>query len=104
MGKPLGITVTDPTFDEAEAARRLGVSKATVTRERCAGKIRPYRIGKRVIRYTDKILGDYLETCLSGPATSIDGVSAKKRATKVMARFDQDHLLAQAVFKKPKKD
>lgn len=46
-------------FTEAEAARKLGVSKATLTRERLAGRISPIRMGQRIIRYTDAILNEY---------------------------------------------
>lgn len=45
-------------YDEAEAARRLGVSKATVTRARLSGDLRHIRIGSRIIRYTDALLDE----------------------------------------------
>jgi hypothetical protein len=50
-------------FDEAEAARSLIVSKATLARERLAGHIHPIRIGPRVIRYTQEILDEYRRQC-----------------------------------------
>lgn len=50
-------------FDEAEAARRLGVSKSFLLRERVAGRIRPMRIGARAIRYDDSILAEYRRRC-----------------------------------------
>lgn len=50
-------------FDEAEAARRLTISKATLSRERLAGRIHPIRIGPRVIRYTQEILDEYRRRC-----------------------------------------
>lgn len=56
-------------FDEAEAARRMGVSKASLTRERLAGKISPIRIGARIIRYTDEIIDEYLNQCRNAPTS-----------------------------------
>lgn len=46
-------------FTEEEAARKLGLHKQALVRERMAGRIVPIRMGKRVIRYTDAILDDY---------------------------------------------
>lgn len=54
-------------FDETEAARKLGISKATLSRERLAGKIHPMRHGQRIIRYTDAILDEYRELCRNAP-------------------------------------
>ncbi len=48
---------------ETVAAQRLGVSKATLSRERLAGKIHPIRMGQRIIRYTDAILTEYRNRC-----------------------------------------
>jgi hypothetical protein len=48
---------------ETAAAQRLGVSKATLSRERLAGRIHPIRMGRRIIRYTDAILDEYRNRC-----------------------------------------
>ncbi|WP_291773842.1 helix-turn-helix domain-containing protein [Luteibacter sp.] len=96
-------------FDEAEAARRLGVSKATLMRERAAGKIHPMRIGKRVIRYTESILNEYREACRNVSAKSATSGSAKGRvqtsgaepgSTPILDKRDA-HRLAQTIFKRP---
>jgi Helix-turn-helix domain len=104
--------VNDPprTFNEAEAARRLGVSKATLTRERAAGRIHPYCIGQRVIRYTDEILGEYLETCRVAPRVPavraltkrLDTNVGRRRSETPMLSREDGHLLARATFKMPK--
>jgi hypothetical protein len=57
-------------FTEAEAAERLGISKATLTRERMVGRIGAIRIGQRIIRYTDEILSEYLRQCESGKSAT----------------------------------
>ena len=66
----------DRPFTEAEAARKLNISKATLARERLAGRIHPVRIGQRVIRYTDDILTEYIEQCRNTPARSATTGSA----------------------------
>ena len=95
-------------FDEAEAARRLGVSKATLMRERVAGKIHPMRIGQRVIRYTESILDEYREQCRNAPARSATTGSASAEAqisgvergsTQKLDKRDA-HRLAQTIFKR----
>lgn len=53
----------DLPFNEAEAAKRLGVSKSFLLRERVAGRIEPMRHGKRIIRYTNRILAEYRTRC-----------------------------------------
>ena len=95
-------------FTEAEAARRLGVSKATLSRERLAGRIKPIRIGQRIIRYTDEILDEYLQQCrnasaksettgsASGPAPS----SGAARGTTPSLDRQSAHHLAQMTFKR----
>lgn len=60
-------------FDEAEAAKRLTVSKATLARERLAGRIHPIRIGPRIIRYTQEILDEYRRRC----PDSVEDIIAK---------------------------
>lgn len=94
-------------FDEAEAARRLGMSKATLTRERLAGRVRPMRFGQRVIRYTDEILNEYRELCRNDPDKSENtgSRSAPDRTVGIergttLGRQDA-HRLAQATFSKP---
>jgi hypothetical protein len=95
-------------FDEAEAARRLGVSKATVMRERVAGKIHPMRIGQRVIRYTESILDEYREKCRNAPAKSattgsasaVDRSNGAERGSTPKLDKRDAHRLAQAIFKR----
>ena len=95
-------------FDEAEAARRLGVSKATLSRERLAGKIHPMRHGQRVIRYNDAILDEYRESCRNAPAklatTGLPNAPAPssgagRGTTPGLGRQDA-HRLAQTIFSK----
>lgn len=95
-------------FDETEAARRLGVSKATLMRERAAGKIHPMRIGQRVIRYTETILNEYREACRNAPAKLATTGSASAEApnngaergsTPNLDKRDA-HRLAQTIFKR----
>lgn len=66
-------------FDEAEAARRLGISKATLSRARLAGDVFPMRHGKRVIRYTEAILDEYRNRV----APSLDEIVAQAEASRV---------------------
>jgi hypothetical protein len=97
-------------FTEAEAARRLDISKASLMRERIAGKIHPYRIGQRIIRYTDAIIDEYLQACRNVPAKSENSGSvsgqgrtagAERGSTATLGRRDA-HRLAQTIFKRPK--
>lgn len=96
-------------FDEAVAARKLGVSKATLTRERLAGRVHPIRMGARIIRYTDEILDEYLSRCRNAPDKSETTGSPSERGqtagiergtTKLLDRQDA-HRLAQATFRRP---
>jgi hypothetical protein len=68
----------DAPFDEAEAARRLNVSKATLARERLSGRIHPMRIGQRVIRYTQEILDEYRRSCPDDVETIVAKAAARK--------------------------
>jgi len=97
-------------FDEAEAARRLGMSKATLMRERVAGRINPMRFGQRLIRYTEEILEEYRQLCRSGLDKSVTSGSAKGKALMpgaghgsmpTLGKQDAHHL-AQSIFKKRK--
>lgn len=101
--------MTTPLFSETEAAERLGISKATLARERIAGHVCPIRIGTRIIRYTDEIIGEYLQQCRT-PATSGDGKAspAARPATnsrsaasikQTLSRSDA-HQLALRTFRK----
>jgi hypothetical protein len=95
---------------EAEAAKRLRISRSTLMRDRLAGKARPIIYGKRTIRYTLAILEEYRETCRtsldksatsgspSGPALSN---GAAPGMTGALDRHDA-HRLAQATFRRPK--
>lgn len=95
-------------FDEAEAARRLGVSKATLMRERVAGKVHPMRMGQRIIRYTESILDEYRQQCRNAPAKSATtgSASAADRRSGIehgsMQMLDKRdaHHLAQTIFKR----
>ena len=93
---------------EAEAATRLGISKATLARERLAGNIHPVRIGQRIIRYTETILDEYVTQCRSTPDKSENSGSRSERArttgaepgsTPAHDRHDA-LLLAQQTFRK----
>ena len=96
-------------FTEAEAARRLGISKATLTRDRVAGKARPMLMGLRTIRYTDEILKEYRELCRagSGKSETTGSVSGQARSTGaergMPPTLDRQsaHRLALATFKRP---
>jgi hypothetical protein len=104
------IVDAETPFTEAEAADRLGISKASLMRERIAGRIHPYRIGQRIIRYTDAILSEYLESCRNVPEKSATTGSpngqaprngAARGTTPTLGRHDAHHL-AQTIFKRPK--
>ena len=95
-------------FGEAEAARRLGISKSTLLSERMAGKIHPMRMGQRIIKYTDAILAEYRESCRNVPerleatgSASAQGriTGAERGSTPTLDRRDA-HRLAQATFKR----
>lgn len=98
------------TFTEAEAARKLGISKALLMRERAKGRVHPMRYGQRVIRYTDEILIEYQKLCRSGLDKLANSGSANDPAPTAGAEHGsmptldrQDaHHLAQAMFKRPK--
>jgi hypothetical protein len=100
----------EPMFTEDEAARRLGVSKASLTRERLAGKIAAIRMGRRIIRYTDSILAEYQNKCRTAPGNleTTGSVSARaptpgaERGTTPALDRQSAHRLALATFKPPK--
>ena len=104
------IVDADLRFTEAVAADKLGISKASLMRERIAGRVHPYRIGQRIIRYTDAILNEYLESCRNVPDKSANtgSVSGQDRtrgaehgSTPKLDRRSAHHL-AQAIFKRQK--
>ncbi|WP_370287795.1 helix-turn-helix domain-containing protein [Siccirubricoccus soli] len=68
-------------FTEAEGARRLGVSKATLQRERKRGRIRFMMIGGRP-RYTLAFLAEYMASREVAPCAEADrSASGKSPAT-----------------------
>lgn len=93
-------------FTEAEAAKRMGISKATLTRERMANRIGAIRIGQRVIRYTDEILREYLRQCESGKSATTgyrkgrDQDSGAEPGSTPLLDRPSAHRLAQATFGK----
>lgn len=95
-------------FDEAEAARRLDISKSTLTRARLRGEIFPIRIGPRVIHYTQAILDEYEQQCrnvsekseTTGSASGPARTSGAGRGTTPQLDRQSAHLLAQRIFKK----
>ncbi|WP_101927036.1 MULTISPECIES: helix-turn-helix transcriptional regulator [Luteimonas] len=100
--------MTSPLFSETEAAERLNISKATLARERIAGRIRPIRIGTRIIRYTDEIIEEYLQQCRAPAHTDGNADSSARSAqksrgapglTQTVSRSDA-HLLALRTFRK----
>lgn len=100
--------MSEQPFDEAEAARRLGISKATLSRDRLAGKIHPMRHGQRIIRYTEAILDEYRALCRNAPDKSETIGSRKGQApasgaehgtTRGLDKRDALHL-AQTIFRK----
>ena len=100
--------MAEKPITEAEAAERLGISKATLARERLAGHVHPIRIGQRIIRYTDSILDEYLRQCRNTPAKAATSgypsdrgrtTGAAPGTTPTPDRRDA-HLLAQQTFRK----
>ena len=100
--------MSEETFTEAEAARRLKISKTTLVRERMAGRIAAIRMGQRIIRYTDAILDEYLEQCKHGPGKSATNGSpsaqgrtrgAERGSTPQLDKHAAN-LLAQRIFKR----
>jgi hypothetical protein len=74
------IVDADRRFTEAEAAVRLGISKASLMRERVAGRIRPYRFGSRTFRYTEEILDEYRAGLYSDVDVIIHDAFQQKRS------------------------
>ena len=110
MSHNQAIVDAEARFTEAVAADKLGISKASLMRERIAGRVHPYRIGQRIIRYTDAILSEYLESCRNVPEKSATTGSPNGQAprngvargtTPTLGRHDAHHL-AQTIFKRPK--
>ena len=64
-------------FTEREAAELLGLSSATLQRERKRGVIEFTRIGKRKIRYTEDQLRAYIENRASKCRNHDEAISAK---------------------------
>jgi hypothetical protein len=98
----------EASFNEAEAAKRLGISKATLSRERLARRIFPMRHGQRVIRYTETILDEYRQLCRNAPDKSettgypngqAHASGAERGTTPRLDKHDALHL-AQTTFRK----
>jgi hypothetical protein len=98
----------DATFTEAEAALKLGISQATLVRDRLAGRVFPMRYGQRIIRYTEAILAEYQESCRNAPEKSAATGSrsapaprngAERGTTPALDKRDA-HRLAQTIFKR----
>jgi excisionase family DNA binding protein len=53
----------EPSMNEVEAAKFLGISRMTLLRKRNAGEIGFYRVGFRVLYSKEKHLIPFLETC-----------------------------------------
>ena len=95
-------------FSEAEAARRLTISKSTLVRERLAGKIHPIRMGSRIIRYTEAILEEYRCRCrntpdrlaTTGSASGPDRRNGAELGTTQPHDRQSAHRLAQTIFKR----
>lgn len=100
--------LSDPQFTEAEAARKLTISKSTLVRERLAGRIFPIRMSKRIIRYTDAILEEYKCLCrntpdkseTTGSASAPAQASGAERGTTSPIDKQSAHHLAQTIFKR----
>lgn len=95
---------------EAQAAADLGISKATLARDRAAGKVAPIIHGKRTIRYTESILREYQQQCrtVSDKSETTGLASAPVRnfgnergSTSALDRRDA-HRLALVTFRRPK--
>jgi excisionase family DNA binding protein len=50
----------NPTFDRKEAAKRLGVSVATIDRELARKNIPHFRVGRRVL-FTQELIDKYIK-------------------------------------------
>lgn len=102
--------MSDKPLTEQQAADRLGFSKATLTRERLAGKIHYMRQGARIIRYKQEFLDEYELKCTNGLDKSVNTGSVKGVAVSngvglgsIQKLDKQDvHHLAQSIFKTQK--
>ena len=73
-------------YTEAEAAEELGVSVATLRRERKRRRIGFKRIGQRKVKYTDAHLAEYLERQDVEPCPDETSGSGKSADTGSPAR------------------
>lgn len=95
-------------LNEAQAAKALKISKSTLARERMAGRIRPIRIGPRIIHYTQEILDEYEQRCRNAPdklestgsASDAGRTSGAARGTTPKLDRQSASLLAQQTFSK----
>lgn len=101
--------IAEEQFTEAEAARKLTMSKSTLVRLRLMGKIQPMRLSPRIIRYTEAILDEYRSQCRNAPdklettgsASGRDRLSGAERGTTPPLDKQSAHRLAQMIFKRP---
>lgn len=63
---------------EEQAARHLGISKASLTRARYRGEIYPIRMGQKIIRYTHEILDEYRQR----KALSVETIMSQALASR----------------------
>lgn len=95
-------------FNEAEAARRLRISKASLVRARLRHEIHPIRIGPRIIHYTQEILDEFEQRCRNAPvklentgsASAQARSSGAERGMTLIPDRRSASLLAQQIFKK----
>lgn len=66
------------TMSPAEAAERLGIQESTIRRYAQQKKIPHTRIGKRILRFTEQNLSDYL-AMQAVPANSMELTERSKK-------------------------
>lgn len=96
------VTDIPKLYTEEQLATMLGVSAATLARERRAGKLKSTRIGNRV-RYTAAHLTAYLERQECGTTSSPAGASTTSAGQTQMAP-QAAHQLAREIARKPSTD
>lgn len=59
---PMTTTNIENMYTREQAAKRLGMSRATLDRKRYAGEIEEVQLGPRKIRITEDAIAQYIQT------------------------------------------
>ena len=76
-GIPMATTDVEKMYNRAEAAKRLGMARATFDRKRYAGLIEEVQLGPHKIRFTEESLQQYITNHTKLSSASVGAAGTK---------------------------